>query len=82
MQMAERKLIEIYAVLLVLCTALLIFGITQMQFFLSGILSERDFLASQNFMTSIQVSALGLILCALILVLFLRRFRKKARKKS
>ena len=75
--MVNLKLVEAYAVLLILCTALIIFGIFQMQLALSAVVSQVELSPFQAILHGILVSALGLVLCTSILVLFFRRMRKR-----
>ena len=75
--MEGSKLIEAYAVLLVLCTSLMVFGMFQMQTAVSMALGQTTVSPIQMILQGVQVSAIGLVLSAFIIVLFLRRLRAK-----
>ncbi len=75
--MEGNKLIEAYAVLLVLCTSLMVFGMFQMQAAVSMVMSQTTISPIQMILQGVQVSAIGLVLSAFIMVLFLRRLRAK-----
>lgn len=75
--MKGSKLIEAYAVLLVLCTGLMVFGMFQMQTAVSMVMGQTTVSPIQMILQGVQVSAIGLVLSAFIIVLFLRRVRTK-----
>lgn len=75
--MEGSKLIEAYAVLLVLCTSLMVFGMFQMQAAVSMVMGQTTVSLIQMILQGVQVSAIGLVLSAFIIVLFLRRVRAK-----
>jgi len=74
--MLKFKSAELYAVLLVLCTALVVFGMFQMKAFVSATMAGLDIYPLEMILSGVQVSALGLVLSAGILLVFLKRLRK------
>ncbi len=75
--MVNLKLVEVYAVLLMLCTALVVFGVYQMQAALKAVLDEASSSYLQMVLQGVQIAAVALIGCTLIMVLFFRHLRKK-----
>ena len=75
--MANQKLVELYAVILILCAAVLFFGLFQMQANLNAVMSGQEVSSFTLFLQGIQVAALGLVVGTGILFIFLRRIRKK-----
>ena len=80
--MANPKLVELYAALLVVCTALIIFGIFQVQATLSAVVSETELSPLQTILQGIQIAEVGLILSDAMLLLFFRRVRKRQKAKA
>lgn len=75
--MVNLKLVEVYAVLLVLCTALIVFGLFLMQSNIASALGPGQSSYFQTVLHGIQVSAAGLIACTVLMVLFFWHLKKK-----
>ncbi len=77
--MENIKPFELYAVLLILCAAVLFFGLFQMQASLNAVMNKQAFSSFQFALKGVQISAIGLLLTTFILFVFFRRLRKKHR---
>lgn len=75
--MVNLKMVELYSVLLILCTSLIIFGMYQMQAMLASVISREEMFTAQLVLQGIQISAVGLVLSTLIMFLFFRQLKKK-----
>jgi len=75
--MTNIKMVELYSVLLILCTSLIVFGIFQMQSAMAAVLNETEIFTTQMILRGVQISAVGLVLSALILFLFFRTLKKR-----
>jgi len=74
--MVNLKLAELYSILLVICTSLIIFGIFQMQVALEAVINGTKISFIEVISQGIQVAAIGLIISTGILVLFFRKLKK------
>jgi len=75
-QVEKTKLVEVYSVLLVLCTVVLVFGLFMMNAFLNSVLTKTELSPIQTILQGIQVAAVGLLLSTAILFVFFRRIKK------
>ena len=75
--MVNQKLVELYTVMLILCAAVLFFGLFQMQASLNAVMSGQEFSSFQFALQGIQIAAIGLVIGTFIIFIFLRRIRKK-----
>jgi len=75
--MVNLKMVELYSILLIMCTSLIIFGMYQMQAMLATVVSKEEMFTAQLVLQGVQISAVGLILSALIMFLFFRQLKKK-----
>lgn len=74
--MINPKLVELYAVLLILCTAVMFFGLFQMQSRLSAMMSYAPVSPLQSILYGIQAAAFGLVATTLIIFVFFRKLHK------
>jgi len=76
-EMVNLKMVELYAVMLILCTAVLFFGLFQMQANINAVMGGQEFSSLQFVLQGIQIAAIGLVIGTFIIFIFLRRIRKK-----
>jgi TRAP-type C4-dicarboxylate transport system permease small subunit len=74
---ADRRMFQVYLVLLILCTATVIFGIFQLKTTMAAMAGETAVSFPQPILQSVLIAALVIILVALMLTLFFR-VRKQA----
>jgi len=75
--MVNQKLVELYAVMLILCTAVLFFSLFQMQANINAVMGRQEFSTLQFALQGIQIAAIGLVIGTFIIFIFLRRIHKK-----
>jgi spore maturation protein SpmA len=73
---------ELYAVMLALCTAVMFFGLFQMQYMLSIVMKEAEAVQLQSVLLGIQVAAIGLVATTFIMFVLLKKRPKQAREKN
>ena len=78
--MVNQKLVELYAVMLILCAAVLFFGLFQMQASLNAVMGRQEFSSFQFALQGIQIAAIGLVIGTFIIFILLRRINKKHKK--
>jgi len=78
--MMNFKFVEVYAVLLVLCTALILFGLFQMQAVLANVLGQAEVSPLDAIMQGVQAAAVGLVLSVVMLLLFFRWMQKRGKQ--
>ena len=74
--MIGPKMVELYAVLLILCTAVMFFGLFQMQSGLSAVMNHAGVSPLQSILYGVQIAALGLVVTTLIIFVFFRKLHK------
>ena len=77
--MVNQKLVELYAVMLILCAAVLFFGLFQMQANINAVMSGQEFSSFQLALQGIQISTIGLVFGTIIIFVLLKRVRTKHR---
>lgn len=70
------KMVELYAVLLILCTAVMFFGLFQMQSGLSAVMNHAEVSPLQSILYGVEVAAFGLVVTTLIIFVFFRKLHK------
>lgn len=75
--MINHKMAELYAILLLLCTAVMFFGLFQMQSALSTAMGRPGVSALQSALYGVQVAALGLVITTFIIFAFFKKLHKR-----
>ncbi len=79
----ELRMFQAYSVLLVLCSALVIFGIFQLKTTMAGMLGTTQASFPQPILQGVLIAALAIILVTLMLTLFFRvRNQAQSRRKK
>ena len=74
--MMGPKMVELYAVLLILCTAVMFFGLFQMQSGLSAVMNRAVVSPLHSILYGVQISALGLVITTFIIFVFFKKLHK------
>ena len=69
-------MVELYAVLLILCTAVMFFGLFQMQYALSAVMNQAEVSPLQSILYGIQIAAIGLVVTTFIIFVFFKKLHK------
>ncbi|MFA4855490.1 MAG: hypothetical protein WC634_02805 [archaeon] len=74
--MMSPKIVELYAVLLILCTAVMFFGLFQMQSGLSAVMNHALVSPLQSILYGVQIAALCLVVTTFIIFVFFKKLYK------
>ena len=74
--MISSKMVELYAVLLILCTAVMFFGLFQMQYALSAVMNQAEVSPLQSILYGVQIAAIGLVVTTFIIFVFFKKLHK------
>ena len=75
--MKKIKLVELYTVMIILCAAVLFFGLFQMQSGLNAVLNQEEFSSFQFALQGVQIASIGLIIGTVVVFIFFKRLNKK-----